>query len=62
MPDQEKKGWVIVFLIYADYIKVETGTSHLLFNEDLLTELENLFDDLINCNLNEERSSVYVVY
>jgi Clostripain family len=59
----EQKKWVIIFLIYVDFIKTDSKKSIPTFlNEDLLSELESLIGDLVNCKLDQNKCSIYVIY
>lgn len=50
--------WVIVFLIYADFLDPDTGEQ---INHSFLKDLESLCGDLLRCTIDDSKFSVYAV-
>jgi hypothetical protein len=57
-----KRGWVIVFLIYADFRKsADTSVDLLAMTEQMKAELNSLFKDILTVPLNDNRIQMYVI-
>jgi hypothetical protein len=54
----QEKRWVIIFLIYADFVETHGST----INDNFLAHLDNLCQDLLQCKLGKDKFSVYVIF
>ncbi len=54
----QNKRWVIVFLIYADFLREQTLNQ---VNTEFLEDLDSLCKDLIKCKIDGKKFSLYVV-
>ncbi|MGC4101208.1 hypothetical protein [Ferruginibacter sp.] len=62
VPVQINGKWVIVYLIYADFVNEETQQSKSVINVELLQTLDSLCEDILKSKLFENRISVYAIF
>lgn len=59
---QNDERWVIIFLIYADFVNEKTKESKSVINIELLETLDSLCEDLIKCKIIKEKFSIYAIF
>lgn len=57
----EQNKWVVIFLIYADFIKNQNSTT-VDFETAYATELDALIKDITELNFNDTNTDIFVIY